>query len=889
MRDGAVWLAALVCAAGSTRALGQFQGFTPLKADALSLRQFQATCISGDGKTVAGYAFAPGDFSQFFPVRFQASGPQNLGLYSSETRARSYGVNANGTFVVGGGDSEGFWWVPPGPNVGSETAPLLDVNDDGSVFITSTTRYEGLDSPSPIPNLPGYTSLAASRLGASGNAIALTCHFFEPGSGYGYPFTPDVNIDQASRWTSNGGTEPLGFLPGGTNSFAVGISADGSVVVGRSEKLISPGNIEQRPFRWSGGGGMQEIPMISGAGGFGEAMDASADGSVIVGQSDGQAFMWDAVHGTRSIQQVLASHGHDTLGWTLVEATAISDDGTIVAGIGINPDLQTEGWVANLTDVCTPPGSVGEVSLGVVAVEGGAATGTDQNFGSVFTANDLTSSGVVAFDTSLANGVGACYAGVPGVLSLAAIANGSPFLAPSLLRLSGSGKAALRDSRFYSQPFPNPPLLKFVYFGGALGSLSVVAESGGVAPGTGGGTFDPQPDFSSSPFLNGVDSYGFQSRIAGGNTSVAAFATVGNVLSRVGVSLPPPATSLANPTMTALTDSGTVVRTGRVDLANGPKAILAGGPPPENSTMVAKVGDHVPGEANGVAFTDLRDVLAEGDEVMFAADYGGGGFGLFRGGPSAVSAVAKIGSTVDGLPGRVITAIETGRGMALMPDGSAVFVARVTDAISADVLTLVKSGGGERVSLMRSGETKLPGYDICRVVREFSIVAVDGGHVLLTASPTIAAESGMYVLSDAGLTLLAQVGQLVTLGEGEQGAITQINPPGGGAMARTGRDGRGTFLKDHGAVFAATVNAGISKRVLLRAAFYLPTTCPADLNSDGLVDDSDFSIFVVAYNMLDCADPLMPPACASDLNRDGVVEDADFSIFVVAYNELLCP
>ncbi|MBX3381552.1 MAG: hypothetical protein KF805_15760 [Phycisphaeraceae bacterium] len=74
---------------------------------------------------------------------------------------------------------------------------------------------------------------------------------------------------------------------------------------------------------------------------------------------------------------------------------------------------------------------------------------------------------------------------------------------------------------------------------------------------------------------------------------------------------------------------------------------------------------------------------------------------------------------------------------------------------------------------------------------------------------------------------------------------------------------------------------------LLATSMMIP--CPADMNADGLVDDSDFIIFVVAYNILDCADPTMTAECPADLNGDGFVDDADFSIFVVAYNELLCP
>ncbi|MBY0113576.1 MAG: hypothetical protein K2Y21_12200 [Phycisphaerales bacterium] len=65
--------------------------------------------------------------------------------------------------------------------------------------------------------------------------------------------------------------------------------------------------------------------------------------------------------------------------------------------------------------------------------------------------------------------------------------------------------------------------------------------------------------------------------------------------------------------------------------------------------------------------------------------------------------------------------------------------------------------------------------------------------------------------------------------------------------------------------------------------------CPADLNNDDLVDDADFSIFVVAYDLLACSDPAMPAGCPSDLNRDGAVDDTDFSIFAAAYDALLCP
>lgn len=65
--------------------------------------------------------------------------------------------------------------------------------------------------------------------------------------------------------------------------------------------------------------------------------------------------------------------------------------------------------------------------------------------------------------------------------------------------------------------------------------------------------------------------------------------------------------------------------------------------------------------------------------------------------------------------------------------------------------------------------------------------------------------------------------------------------------------------------------------------------CPSDLDHDGLVADSDFTLFVNAYDVIGCANQAMTPGCQADLNHDGNVNDADFSLFVVAYNDLLCP
>ena len=77
-------------------------------------------------------------------------------------------------------------------------------------------------------------------------------------------------------------------------------------------------------------------------------------------------------------------------------------------------------------------------------------------------------------------------------------------------------------------------------------------------------------------------------------------------------------------------------------------------------------------------------------------------------------------------------------------------------------------------------------------------------------------------------------------------------------------------------------------RATLRLTIGAPP-CVGDLNVDATVDDADFVIFAIAYNVLDCGDPAMAAGCPSDFNRDGFVDDTDFVLFANAYNALLCP
>jgi hypothetical protein len=83
----------------------------------------------------------------------------------------------------------------------------------------------------------------------------------------------------------------------------------------------------------------------------------------------------------------------------------------------------------------------------------------------------------------------------------------------------------------------------------------------------------------------------------------------------------------------------------------------------------------------------------------------------------------------------------------------------------------------------------------------------------------------------------------------------------------------GNFVKPPTALFAFTDDA----------------FCPADLNNDGIVDDLDFQVFILSYNIVECSDAGMALGCPGDFNFTRFVDDDDFLIFVLAYNEVLCP
>jgi probable HAF family extracellular repeat protein len=134
---------------------------------------------------------------------------------------------------------------------------------------------------------------------------------------------------EAFRWTADGGMVGMGDLPGSIfYSVANGVSADGSVVMGQS---FSASGYEV--FRWTATGGMVGLGIYLGGGTGG--CGVSADGSVIVGGSASangyEAFRWTAAGGMVSLG-VLPGNNFFS------EACGVSADGSVVVGMGTVSD-----------------------------------------------------------------------------------------------------------------------------------------------------------------------------------------------------------------------------------------------------------------------------------------------------------------------------------------------------------------------------------------------------------------------------------------------------------------------------------------------------------------------------------------------------------------------
>ncbi len=325
--------------------------------------------ITADGKQVFGRSGETHGLGTTTPVQWTSSGGlRPIGALQSGQRGTAWDVAADGTTVVGqmstAAGMEAFRWtaieglVPLGDLPGGDVRSFAyGVSSNGQIVVGHATiatdhdtevpqafRWTPTDGMQGLGFLPDKTEQSfALDVSADGSIIVGFASRDEMQGEY------EINYHEAFRWTNETGMIGLGDFPGGeVYSFANAINDDGTVIVGSSW-----GENGTEAFRWTQQNGMVGLGMMSSALGltpYSDAYAVSADGTIIVGLSTGQAAVWDVRHGFRSIAGLLTASGVDLTGWYLEQARGISADGRTIVGYGINPSGLYEAWVAVLPD-----------------------------------------------------------------------------------------------------------------------------------------------------------------------------------------------------------------------------------------------------------------------------------------------------------------------------------------------------------------------------------------------------------------------------------------------------------------------------------------------------------------------------------------------------------
>jgi probable HAF family extracellular repeat protein len=310
----------------------------------------EANAISSDGTIVVGRSRTGPNPSEDEAFRWtRETGMVSLGTIGKTSNAIA--ISADGTTIVGitgenniftdPVNSRAFRWTQQS---GMELLPFppdsayafaSDVTSDGNVIVGraqepgirwTATNFEDL---SPIL---GFNNSSVTAISHDGSTFAGRITTGSAVLGY--------------VWTEATGTRvitppsPLDWAPFTPEA----MSADGAVVVGGADG-------DRGALMWSEPTGAVLLGLTPDGQYPRAANDVSDDGLVIVGATYNGPFIWDSLHGTRDLEQLLISDyglAESLGGWDLTAATAISADKRTIVGYGRNPSGRTEAWIAFL-------------------------------------------------------------------------------------------------------------------------------------------------------------------------------------------------------------------------------------------------------------------------------------------------------------------------------------------------------------------------------------------------------------------------------------------------------------------------------------------------------------------------------------------------------------
>jgi uncharacterized membrane protein len=308
---------------------GVFQplGFLP------EAQNSDAMAVSADGTTVVGYSEVAirrsGTTSYVAHATHWTAESGLVSLHpaevANEIQSAAFGVSADGSVVAGFLGQRPVRWIDREleylEGIVQGTAHAVSADGSAVVGMGSTGDY--------IPRAFRWTSeggvewLEARTPGWFTNARAISA---DGRVVAGDMFSHTLGVAHAFRWSEDDGLEELPFPdwcdPGTGESVAYDLDADGSVIVG-----VASNGVREEPVRWKD----EAVSSLAVSGNSTSAIAISGDGSRILGQGE-SAVLWNA-EGVSDLVSTLNALGADLGNWRLT-ASAVSDDGRVVVGLG---------------------------------------------------------------------------------------------------------------------------------------------------------------------------------------------------------------------------------------------------------------------------------------------------------------------------------------------------------------------------------------------------------------------------------------------------------------------------------------------------------------------------------------------------------------------------
>jgi len=347
-------------AAAGFSGLGSLPGAVPGSA---------ATAVSADGAVVVGSCPDGASCSEAWRWT-QGTGIVGLGFLSGDATSEALAVSDDGSVVAGASGAKAARWVNgsgwqdlSGGLPAADDSRANGVSADGSAVVGEyMSPFMGAATGAFVWRQVGGTSLylqdtvpiLSSISGISSDGLVMSA------------WTGPYDAPWALRFTESG-SQMLTQLSGvycDCGDSAEAISADASTIVGQSLG---------QAFRWQSGTGTVGLGFLAPVESqtfnnvFSSGLAASADGRVVVGTSselfcdpfpncweDERAFVWTQSRGMLDLRDELVALGLDLSGWTLVAATGVSADGSVIVGRGINPSGDPEAWRAEVPELAPP-------------------------------------------------------------------------------------------------------------------------------------------------------------------------------------------------------------------------------------------------------------------------------------------------------------------------------------------------------------------------------------------------------------------------------------------------------------------------------------------------------------------------------------------------------